>query len=93
MTSYEVIMGDVVNIEDLKKQQSSSDEKTTMVNALVSLAARVEAGEVIGVTFAAIRVDHEVLSISAMQVPGCGFHELVGAANILAEHLTAATRP
>lgn len=40
-------MADVINIDELKKQKNR-EQKNKIVNALVSLAAQVKAGEVVG---------------------------------------------
>jgi hypothetical protein len=84
-------MAEVFDIDGLRHQRIR-EQQEKMASALRSLLARVEAGEVIGVTFAAIDTDRQQIWISALHNSSCGFHELVGAASILAENVAAASR-
>lgn len=85
-------MGDVINIEEAKNKHRQ-DQKEKIITTLASLAAQIQADEIIGVTFAAITSSRDKLWICALQMPGCGFHEMVGAANVLAEQVNATSRP
>ena len=84
-------MAKLVNLESVKDQRAQQKRKR-MVAGLENLLARTKSGEITGVCFAAITADRESVCIAALHNEDCGFHELVGAASLLADYVMGAAR-
>lgn len=89
-------MGDIVRIEEAREERERElrEERECIASTLELLAAKVRAGDVIGVCVAAVPSDRQSVTVMVRKVSECGTHELVGAATILANVLAdVSSRP
>lgn len=84
-------MADLVLIDDARREKSAASRQK-LVAGLKALLERAEAGEIIGVCYAAVPEDRKSLWVGAVKDDGCGAHELVGASTMLADYITRASR-
>lgn len=82
-------MGDLIRLEDLNKAKAQ-EERVHMVEGLRDLLMRAEAGELHAVSYVAIPVDRDCLSVGLLKTSECGMHEVVGATTILSDYLRKA---
>jgi hypothetical protein len=90
MTEREDDMGDLIRLEDLNKEKAR-EERVHMVQGLKDLLARAEAGELHAISYVAIPIDRECLSVGLLKTSECGMHEVVGATTILSDYLRKAS--